>query len=209
MGRQRRSRSSRRPCAAVGHDGDQEPRDRRGKHRACGPGLRAARPAPVSRRRPSWRARPEASGSIPAGELLRGAAHDRAPARRARSPRCASRCRDRRPDGASPRSRAGTATSRWSAPSRCSGGDATGGSRERGWHSSALAARRVRGLEAEPILVGHEPTPSRFEEAARAAAARLSPDGDLHATAEYRRRVAGVLAERTLAAALARCGKPA
>jgi carbon-monoxide dehydrogenase medium subunit len=63
-----------------------------------------------------------------------------------------------------------------------------------------------RGLEAEAALIGHEPTPSRLQEAAQAAAARLSPDGDLHATAEYRRRVAGVLAERTLTAALGRCG---
>jgi len=58
-------------------------------------------------------------------------------------------------------------------------------------------------------LTGQEPTRSRLEEAARAAAARLSPDGDLHATAEYRRRVAAVLAERTLTAALERCGKAA
>jgi aerobic carbon-monoxide dehydrogenase medium subunit len=63
-----------------------------------------------------------------------------------------------------------------------------------------------RGLEAESALVGQEPTPSRLQEAARAAAARLAPDGDLHATAEYRRRVAGVLGERTLTAALGRCG---
>ena len=34
----------------------------------------------------------------------------------------------------------------------------------------------------------------------------LSPDGDIHATASYRRRVAATLAERTLTAALARCG---
>jgi aerobic carbon-monoxide dehydrogenase medium subunit len=66
-----------------------------------------------------------------------------------------------------------------------------------------------RGLEAESLLVGHEPTPSRLQETARAAAARLSPDGDLHATAEYRRRVAGVLAERTLTAALGRSRMPA
>ncbi len=66
-----------------------------------------------------------------------------------------------------------------------------------------------RALSAESVLVGHEPTPSRLGEAARAAAARLSPDSDLHATAEYRRRVAAVLAERTLTAALARCGKAA
>jgi carbon-monoxide dehydrogenase medium subunit len=67
----------------------------------------------------------------------------------------------------------------------------------------------VRGLAGEAILVGHEPTPSRLGEAARGAAAHLSPDSDLHATAEYRRKVAAVLAERTLATAVARCAKPA
>jgi len=72
-----------------------------------------------------------------------------------------------------------------------------------------VGAKPVRGEAAEAALIGHEPTRSRLEEAARAAAARLSPDGDLHATAEYRRRVAAVLAERTLTAALERCGKAA
>jgi carbon-monoxide dehydrogenase medium subunit len=62
----------------------------------------------------------------------------------------------------------------------------------------------VRSREAEAILAGQEPTPARLAEAARAAAAALAPDSDLHATAEYRRRVAAVLAERTLRAALAR-----
>jgi aerobic carbon-monoxide dehydrogenase medium subunit len=64
----------------------------------------------------------------------------------------------------------------------------------------------VRGLAAEQILEGREPTPARLAEAGRAAAAALSPDDDIHATAAYRRRVAGTLAERTLAAALARGG---
>jgi carbon-monoxide dehydrogenase medium subunit len=66
----------------------------------------------------------------------------------------------------------------------------------------------VRGVAGEPVLVGHEPTPSRLSEAARAAAANLSPDSDLHATADYRRKVAAVLAERTLTSALARCRRP-
>jgi aerobic carbon-monoxide dehydrogenase medium subunit len=67
----------------------------------------------------------------------------------------------------------------------------------------------MRGVSAERMLEGHEPTPARLGEAARAAAAALSPDGDIHATADYRRRVAMTLAERTLAAALARCGSGA
>jgi carbon-monoxide dehydrogenase medium subunit len=66
----------------------------------------------------------------------------------------------------------------------------------------------LRGLDAERTLEGRAPSPSLLAEAARAAAAALSPDGDIHATAGYRRRVAATLAERTLAAALARWGGP-
>jgi len=72
-----------------------------------------------------------------------------------------------------------------------------------------VGATPVRGPAAEAELIGHQPTRSRLAEAARAAAARLSPDGDLHATADYRRQVAAVLAERTLAAALERCRRGA
>jgi carbon-monoxide dehydrogenase medium subunit len=64
----------------------------------------------------------------------------------------------------------------------------------------------VRGLAVEQTLPGQAPTPARLAEAARAAAAALAPDADIHATAGYRRQVAATLAERTLAAALARCG---
>ncbi len=64
----------------------------------------------------------------------------------------------------------------------------------------------VRGLPVEQTLPGQAPTPARLAEAARAAAATLAPDGDIHATAAYRGQVAATLAERTLTAALARCG---
>jgi carbon-monoxide dehydrogenase medium subunit len=64
----------------------------------------------------------------------------------------------------------------------------------------------VRGLAAERALEGRAPTSLLIREAARAAAARLSPDSDIHATADYRRRAAATLAERALTAALARCG---
>jgi carbon-monoxide dehydrogenase medium subunit len=66
----------------------------------------------------------------------------------------------------------------------------------------------VRGLVVEQALAGHAPTPALIADAARAAVAALSPDADIHATAAYRRQVAATLAERTLAAALARCGGP-
>ena len=67
----------------------------------------------------------------------------------------------------------------------------------------------MRGTAAEGVLESNDPTPARLAEAARAAAAALSPDDDIHATAGYRRRVAVTLAERTLAAALVRCGSAA
>jgi carbon-monoxide dehydrogenase medium subunit len=66
----------------------------------------------------------------------------------------------------------------------------------------------LRGLAAEQTLEGRAPSPPLLAEAARAAAAALSPDGDIHATAAYRRRVAAILAERTLTAAVARGGGP-
>jgi len=70
-----------------------------------------------------------------------------------------------------------------------------------------VGGRPLRGTAAEAALTGREPTPARLKDAARAAAAALSPDADLHATADYRRRVAAVLAERTLVEALGRCGR--
>jgi len=63
----------------------------------------------------------------------------------------------------------------------------------------------VRSKPGEAALTGQEPTPARVAEAAKAAAAALSPDGDLHASAGYRKTVAATLAERVLTAALGRC----
>ena len=67
----------------------------------------------------------------------------------------------------------------------------------------------MRAGAAEAALIGQEPTAARLRDAARVAAASLSPEADLHATADYRRRVAEVLAERTLGAALERSGRGA
>ena len=62
----------------------------------------------------------------------------------------------------------------------------------------------VRAAEAETMLVGRAPTPQEIDAAARAAAAALAPDADLHATAAYRSRVARTLVARALTAALER-----
>jgi carbon-monoxide dehydrogenase medium subunit len=63
----------------------------------------------------------------------------------------------------------------------------------------------VRSAPGEGALLGQQPTAARVEEAAKAAAAALSPDGDIHASAGYRKTVAATLAERVLTVALSRC----
>jgi carbon-monoxide dehydrogenase medium subunit len=59
--------------------------------------------------------------------------------------------------------------------------------------------RRV--AEAEAILVGSLPTEDAFAEAASIASRTLSPPADDHASAAYRRHVAGVLTRRALSEA--------
>ncbi len=49
--------------------------------------------------------------------------------------------------------------------------------------------------------------PARFAEAGRLAMAQLRPMGDIHATAGYRRHLAGVLTERALHQAVAHAGE--
>jgi len=66
----------------------------------------------------------------------------------------------------------------------------------------------VRSAPGEAALTGRQPTPERLVEAAKAAAAALSPGDDIHASAGYRKTVAATLAERVLSDALARCRRP-
>ncbi|MCL6551656.1 MAG: xanthine dehydrogenase family protein subunit M [Firmicutes bacterium] len=56
----------------------------------------------------------------------------------------------------------------------------------------------VRVAEAEALLLGRALTREAAEEAGRAVTAALEPEGDIHASAEYRKHVAGVLAARAL-----------
>jgi CO/xanthine dehydrogenase FAD-binding subunit len=58
--------------------------------------------------------------------------------------------------------------------------------------------------DAAQTLVGEKPAPEAFEEVGRRVSALVHPDGDLHASSEYRKHVAGVLARRALARAAAR-----
>jgi aerobic carbon-monoxide dehydrogenase medium subunit len=80
--------------------------------------------------------------------------------------------------------------------------------------AGAVAAARVVfiGVGATAVLdvapgvelAGRAPTTDALDEVARAAAARLDPHDDLHATAAYRRRLAATLARRAMATAAAR-----
>lgn len=71
-----------------------------------------------------------------------------------------------------------------------------------------VADRPLRMKEVEASLEGERADASRLEEAARAAAAAIEePLSDVHATAEYRRDLARVMARRALAEAVARAGR--
>jgi CO/xanthine dehydrogenase FAD-binding subunit len=56
----------------------------------------------------------------------------------------------------------------------------------------------VRARRAEAALAGVEPSEGAFREAGEIAAQEIDPDSDLHASADYRRRVAAVLVRRAL-----------
>jgi carbon-monoxide dehydrogenase medium subunit len=62
----------------------------------------------------------------------------------------------------------------------------------------------VRAEAAERLLAGARPSEALWQSAAEAVRGALEPDGDLHASAEYRRHVAGVLTVRALREALER-----
>ncbi|HEX9878659.1 MAG TPA: xanthine dehydrogenase family protein subunit M [Candidatus Binatia bacterium] len=56
----------------------------------------------------------------------------------------------------------------------------------------------IRVQEAEQALMGQPPGAAAFKAAADAVSRSLDPDNDLHASAEYRRAVAGTLTRRSL-----------
>ncbi len=58
--------------------------------------------------------------------------------------------------------------------------------------------------EAVRALVGQRPTPEAFEAVGRRVSEAVEPDSDLHASAEYRKHVGGVLTRRALARATER-----
>jgi len=72
---------------------------------------------------------------------------------------------------------------------------------------TGVGAVPVRIEELEQAVAGKPATDEVLSEAARIASARLDPEADIHASAEYRREVAGVLTERALRLAVDRAGK--
>ncbi|MEK7385465.1 MAG: xanthine dehydrogenase family protein subunit M [candidate division NC10 bacterium] len=58
--------------------------------------------------------------------------------------------------------------------------------------------------DAARALVGVRPAPEAFEDVGRRVSEAVTPDGDLHASSEYRKHLAGVLTRRALARAAER-----
>jgi carbon-monoxide dehydrogenase medium subunit len=64
-----------------------------------------------------------------------------------------------------------------------------------------VGERPLRQTEAEQSLAGATAADTAFEEAGRIVTARVDPSDDIHASASYRKRLAGILTRRALAAA--------
>lgn len=64
----------------------------------------------------------------------------------------------------------------------------------------------LRASEAEALLVGQKPEAKLMAQVTETVRAVIEPETDLHASADYRRHLAGALAGRALAAALQRAG---
>jgi carbon-monoxide dehydrogenase medium subunit len=73
---------------------------------------------------------------------------------------------------------------------------------------TGVGDRPVRAREAEARLASESLTPATLAEAVEALRRALDPGSDIHATAAYRRHVAGVLAGRAIRLAAARAREP-
>jgi CO/xanthine dehydrogenase FAD-binding subunit len=83
---------------------------------------------------------------------------------------------------------------------------AEGGIREARIVLGAVAPTPIRALQAEKLLVGQAPTPALLTVAGEAAANEARPITDIRATAEWRKKMVGVLTQRAIAEALTRAG---
>jgi aerobic carbon-monoxide dehydrogenase medium subunit len=69
---------------------------------------------------------------------------------------------------------------------------------------AGVGATPTRARRAEQFLVGQPLTPSILREAAQIVSSEVEPESDLHASAAFRRRLAGTMATRALERAAAR-----
>lgn len=69
---------------------------------------------------------------------------------------------------------------------------------------TGVSAKAYRAISVEKVLRGEKASPKILEEAARHAAEDVEPLADIHASAEYRREMASVIARRALARAFER-----
>ena len=72
-----------------------------------------------------------------------------------------------------------------------------------------VGAGPVRLKAAEATLLGKPLGQASIVAAARAASVEVDPASDVHASADYRRRLAGVMTKRAVEAAAAKIGQPA
>jgi len=73
---------------------------------------------------------------------------------------------------------------------------------------TGVGGRPVRALAAERALKGLPVSARAFEDAAELVRAGIDPEGDIHASADYRRHLAGVLTVRALGRAVERARQP-
>jgi carbon-monoxide dehydrogenase medium subunit len=69
--------------------------------------------------------------------------------------------------------------------------------------------RPQRATEAETVLKGQRLKPALLDQVSRAARDAVTPNTDVHASADYRRHLVGVLAERVVSAAWQRANEAA
>jgi carbon-monoxide dehydrogenase medium subunit len=73
----------------------------------------------------------------------------------------------------------------------------------------AVSSRPIRATAAEAALEGRDPTPSALKEAVNLAVADIIPTANVHASEQYRLRLAKVVARRAIERALAKVGSDA
>jgi carbon-monoxide dehydrogenase medium subunit len=74
---------------------------------------------------------------------------------------------------------------------------------------TGVGSTALRATTAEELLIGHALQPPLTGRAVDAVRAAIAPDTDLHASADYRRHLAGVLTRRALEAAWRRANEGA